>query len=164
VSGEGSTEGVGGGSMQQTHQVLVRWESAKPVRDASKKNLPPETSPYYVVSIEGLPNPRGGVGGHKGSGGAPESADMSPDERRKQRDEQIMAGIFLQRKGKDPIYPEKVTRAGQGGSILVLLFAKEGHTIDAADRDVTLVCKVGPMEMKVKFALKDMMYKGELAL
>jgi hypothetical protein len=36
--------------------------------------------------------------------------------------------------------------------------------MDASDKEVTFHSQMGPMEVKVKFALKDMTFDGRLAL
>jgi hypothetical protein len=50
------------------------------------------------------------------------------------------------------------------GTILVFFFPRAAQPITLDDKDVTFHQKLGPMELKAKFALKDMVYQGKLEL
>ena len=72
---------------------------------------------------------------------------------------------MLERKGKDPIYPERVEiLEGNNARLVVFLFPKEGQAIELGDKDVTFHSKVGAVDMKAKFQLKEMVYEGKLEL
>ena len=47
---------------------------------------------------------------------------------------------------------------------LLLFFARGADPITVGEKAVTLECRFVPFHLSVKFALKDMMYKGALAL
>jgi hypothetical protein len=52
-----------------------------------------------------------------------------------------------------------------GGATLTLIFAfPRTDPITLADRDVEFVTAIGTIEIKKKFALKDLVFNGELEL
>jgi hypothetical protein len=57
-----------------------------------------------------------------------------------------------------------VGQAGDGTSTMMFLFPKGSQPIEASDKEVTFVTQMGPLGVKAKFALKDMMVKGQLEL
>jgi hypothetical protein len=176
---------MGGTGMQRPSiKAQVRWESALPVRLASKRNGP---SPQgYVLSVSGLPMMMGGPGGRMGGpggamggpggfggpGGAGQAGQRpnppSPEEmeqRRQMMVQRVRENTRLERKGKDPIAPEEVQLSRPGGpNVLLFAFPKTGQPIVAADKEVTFITSLGPLALKAKFALKDMLYQGQLEL
>ena len=80
--------------------------------------------------------------------------------------ERLKDSTRLERKGKDPIAPDAVEmgQAANGSSIMIFLFPKGSQPIEVGDKEVTFVTQAGPMGVKAKFALKDMMVKGKLEL
>jgi hypothetical protein len=55
-------------------------------------------------------------------------------------------------------------QVAQAQRLMLFLFPYTTQPIKPEDKEVTFLTKMGPMELKVKFALKDMMYKGQLTL
>jgi len=162
VAGDMGPTGGGTPGMPQI-QATVRWESAKPVREAIKAALPADAEGFYLVSITGLPIGGRGPGEWRGTG-SPDASDAK--QARDEGDQRILEGTALVRRGKEALHPSKVGHpSGAGGSRTVFLFfPKDAGTIELADKDVTLITKIGSMELKVKFILKEMVYKGQLAL
>lgn len=151
----GGRGGRGGGGMDNggmqnrpEFKTLVRWESAKPIREAEKREMRKEFEENYVLSVQGLR-----MGGRQGEEGGGNMQDRLKD------------ASQLQRKGADPIHASQV-QVGQSknGPIAFFVFPRGSQPIQASDKDVTFHIAMGRMELKVKFALKDMMYQGELAL
>ncbi len=149
----GARGGAGGGeggpaANRPEMKAIVRWESARPVREATHKQLPEQLAGNYVISVLGLRLPDIGAG--------PEAGNL---------EERVKSATQLQRKGRDPIRPARVQmgRPGQG-PLLIFIFLRGSQPIEAADKDVVFHIALGRMELKAKFALKDMMYHGELAL
>ena len=71
----------------------------------------------------------------------------------------------LERKGKDPIYPDKVEMARDvDGVNYKFSFPRAGNPITADDKEVTFVSRVGRNTLKAKFTLREMNYKDQLAL
>ena len=139
--------------------VLVRWESALPVRlarngpSASKSN-PPD----YVLSLTRIPAEfiEAGLG-----------AAQNHDEISSQ--EWIAAEMkrtsMLQLEGKAPIAAVRAawTRSDFEPS-LMLTFPRSGRPIDVQDTAVTLESEAGPLALKVSFPLGRMVYRGKLEL
>jgi hypothetical protein len=140
---------IGGGPVASTEttRVTVRWESAAPVREAAAKVEDPNagqfnewSQTYYVISASGLPN------------------------QMLQLQDKLKQATLLKRKGKGPIAPEQVgVLKGTEGPVMVFLFPRS-DAINPEDKEVSFESVLGPMEVKSKFGLKDMVYEGKLAL
>ena len=146
--------GMGGGMPQM--KATVRWESAQPMYDAMKKARVAETANYYVVSLTGL----------RLMGGRREGQDPKEQAQRQQAMlARIKESTTIERKGKDPINAEVMQSLNAPqGMVLMFGFQKGSQPIALEDKEVTFHCKAGPMEIKAKFALKDMVYNGKLEL
>jgi len=169
--------GEGGGGMggadrpAPTATFLIRWQSAKPIKIAnvrSRMGAEADTSTQarefiekqereYVIAVimppmrtpgEGRP---GGEGGGERKGPGPEA------------EEKMKESTTLSWKGHDQIHPASVIMPKPGQSAVVFHFDKT-HPIELDDKEVEFAMKRGNMEIKKKFKLKEMVYKGELAL
>ncbi len=143
--GGGATAPRGGGpeaeGSEQQLTALVRWESAAPIREAARTAIPPEAGQYYIISVRGLPVP-------------PSTGEA-----------RLKQATRLERKGKDPIHPERVqTARGNGQTGAVFLFPRAPQPITLDDKEVVFVSGAGALPLKAKFPLKDMIYRGQLAL
>lgn len=150
--GAGEPGGVGETGMSGPPQinVLVRWESAAPVREAAHQVVPAEALRYYIVSLSGMP-----AIGHEPQGFGEAGNELEP---RKEE-------TALTRKGKDPIQPERLQSVEQAGRRAVLFFfPREAHPITLEDREVTFATSMGPARLAVRFPLKEMLYQGQLEL
>lgn len=132
-------------------RVLARWETAKPVRLAGGPEVPELTGQFYVIRLRGLPlmppaKPKPG-----------EAAAANPNEGMQQA---IQQGSRLERAGKAAIRCAHLF-TGSGNEVL-LFFPRE--PIVAADKVVMLESWFGVFHLSVKFPLKEMVYRGELAL
>jgi hypothetical protein len=136
--------------------IVVRWDSALPIRLASKSS-PERVAEYYEIFVSGLPINGAMPGGRsRGSGGISDSETLTA---------RLKDKTSLQRKGQDPIFPDRVemvTTADQEG--ILFAFPRGTRPIAPADKDVTFVSAIGPLRIKAKFLLKDMVYKGRLEL
>jgi hypothetical protein len=135
-------------------RVLARWESAKPVRLAGGPEAPEITGRFYVIRLRGLPlmpPPKTRQG----------EVAPNPNEGLLQ---QIKAGSRLQRKDKGAIPCAHLFTGSGDTATEVLLFFPRADPITAADKLVTLESRFSIFHLSIKFPLKDMMYKGELAL
>lgn len=183
--GYGRQGGMGGGQPgggQPERLVTLQWVSAAPVRFALAKRqaagqpvaegAPDFSKPMdqYVLAVSGFPN-----GGGRGGGGgwnhpdSDQSSDTGVTGDRPKRDpaqmaEKLKANSALNRKGHDPIHPDNVTWDDSNGSRVMMLFFPKTEPITLADKDVEVEISMGPMEIKKKFALKDMVYQGKLEL
>jgi hypothetical protein len=137
-------------------RVLVRWETAKPVRLAGAPEVPELTGEFYVIRLRGLPlmpPPKVKAG---------DAAAPDPNEGMLQA---IQAGSRLERPGKAAIACAHLFKGSADASNDVLLFFPRGaDPITIADKLVTLESRFTVFHLSVPFPLKDMIYQGELAL
>ena len=155
-TGSGTPGGQSGEGPAHGSKILIRWETAKAVRDAARKALASDPAGDYVISVSGL-----GVLGRSRRGTGGDSAEEE-SERRTAVEERLRDSTELQRKGQPPLHPERLETA-QDGTIL-FFFTRDYHPIKANDKEVTFVSKFGPMVAKAKFNLKEMMYRGKLEM
>lgn len=136
-------------------RVLARWETAQPVRLAGGPALPEETAQFYAIRLRGmplLPPPKGRSGD---SGPNPNQGLI----------EAIEQGSRIERKDKIAIScAHLLTGSGESATELLLFFARGADPIAVGEKAVTLESRFGPFHLSVKFPLKDMMYRGVLAL
>ncbi len=113
------------------------------------------TGQFYVIRLRGLPlmpSPKT----------KPEDGAPNPNASMLQAIEQ---GSRLGRKNKPGIpCAHLFTGSGDTATEVLLFFPRGADPIQVADKLVTLESQFTPFHLSVKFSLKDMMYKGELAL
>jgi len=140
------------GDIKRDFTAVVRWDSALPIRDALKLRASSATEKFYVLSVTGdLPM----IG--RRNDDDPAAADRTV--------EMLKQYSRLDRKG-DPIYLEDAlaTPANYPGGPATLFYFSRGDSILAGDKQVTFSTKFGPYEIKARFNLKEMVYKGKLEL
>jgi hypothetical protein len=137
-------------------RVLARWESALPVRLAGGPELPQGTAQFYVVRLRGMPL----LPPPKVKDGAP----PAPNPNLSMLDA-IQRNTRIERKDK-PALPcaHLLTGSGEAATELLLFFERGANPITSREKLVTLESRFGPFHLSVKFPLKDMVYKGALAL
>jgi len=154
----GGTSGTAGsplpsGGNSNSWSAIVRWDSALPVRDALKTPKTAEVDENYIIALVGdIP----GVG-------VP-SDDDGPEERQ-QKLTFLKETTRLERRD-DPLDLQRVkiaSRTPQSPSGTLFYFSRV-FPLTLEDKQVTFVTKVGPLEVKCKFTLRDMMYRGNLEL
>jgi hypothetical protein len=135
-------------------RLLARWESAKPVRLAGGPEVPELTGRFYVIRLRGLPL--------MPLKAKPGEVTPNPNERMLQM---IKEGSRLERKDKPGIpCAHLFTGSGDAATEVLLFFPRGADPITVADKLVTLESRFALFHLSVKFPLKDMIYKGELAL
>src|SRR5262249_41448856 len=82
------------------------------------------------------------------------------EKEREQRAEMLKEFSKLERKN-DPIYLNKVNFQSPSST---LFYFSRAETIFPDDKQVTFTTKLGPIEVKARFTLREMMYQGKLAL
>ena len=135
--------------------VLARWESAKPVRLAGGPELPEESAGFYVIRLRGMPvlPPRKGKEGESAPKGNQGMLTA------------IKEGSRIERRDKPAIACEHLlTGSGESATELLLFFVRGTDPITVGEKAVTLESRFGPFHLSVKFPLKEMMYRGALAL
>ncbi len=145
----------GGAEPVQFH-VLARWETAAPVRRAGGPETPELTGQFYVIRLHGLPlmpPPKTKPG---------EAAPPDPNVGIVQS---IKEGSYLERAGKPALRCAHIfTGSGSTATDVLLFFPRDVDPISLADKMVTLESRFAVFHVEIKFPLKDMLYKGELAL
>jgi hypothetical protein len=136
-------------------RVLVRWETAKPVRLAGGPEVPEMAGEFYVIRLRGLPlMPPAKVN--------PSEPAPNPNEGMLQA---IKEGSRLERTGKAAIpCAHLFTGSGDAARDVLLFFSRGSDAITMADKVVTLETRFTVFHLSIKFPLKEMVYKGELAL
>jgi hypothetical protein len=135
--------------------VTIIWASATPIRLAvlklrSGSNPPTDVEishasherPNYVIAVIGLPPPEGGS------------------------DPKALAGrAFLETKGKPPLQAADSDYRRIGNSdVYFFRFQRTSLPLSAANHEVEFKMSMGTIELKKKFELAEMQYKGQLAL
>lgn len=136
-------------------RVLARWETAKPVRLAGGPEVPELTGQFYVIRLRGLPlmpPPKAKPG---------EPAPPDPNEGMLQA---IKEGSRLERAGKAAIACAHLFTGPGNVSEALLFFPRGADPITIADKVVTLESRFAVFHLSIRFPLKEMVYRGELAL
>jgi len=154
----GGTSGTAGSplpsaSNSNSWSATVRWDSALPIRDALKTPKTADVDENYIIALVGdIP------------GVSVPSDDDGPEERQ-QKLTILKETTRLERKD-DPLELQRVKiapRTPQSPAGTLFYFSRV-FPLTLEDKQVTFVSKVGPLEVKCKFTLKDMMYRGSLEL
>jgi len=133
-------------------KAIIRWESALPVRLALQAPPSPEIEKFYILNMVGdVP-----------------SIGATPDEDAAQhaaRLETLKQVTKLEHKG-DEILLSRVEVAPRNDLTLAgtLFYFSRGLALRLEDKQATFSTKLGPIDVKCKFTLKDMMYRGSLEL
>lgn len=151
-SGQGGDRDIGvgrepAGNIPLPPTVTVRWESALPVRQAEQKlgqETLAEDELHYVVSIAGLPAI---------------ALNRDPEELKRR----LQSDVYL-RKGKKKIAPVDVKVVMRDGNPVLLLLFPRTEEITAADKELEVSVRAADLEIKQKFALKQMTLNGKLEL
>jgi hypothetical protein len=133
--------------------ATVRWDSALPIRDALKSPPLKGSDENYIIALTGeipavdLP-----------------SDDDSASERQQKLDV-IKESTRLERKN-DPLELQQVKVAPRthGSPAGTWYYFSRVFPIVPEDKQVIFVTRVGPLEVKCKFTLRDMIYHGSLEL
>lgn len=171
--GMGRGGGMGGGGMgrgrrgggyppaEQESTVTVQWESALPVRLAEAKlnggavdatAMKPLNE--YVIAVVGLP--KSGFGSQQGGGG---SNDDSSDDTLADHLKVITVLSFRSEK----LNPTKV-ELNQGRDGRAVFHFEKSEAVTVHDKDAEFRITSQRMEIKKKFALKDMEFQGKLEI
>ncbi len=140
-------QGRSGGALGGEFKTRVRWESALPVRAAMKRERTEDDAENYVLNM---------IGDVPGVGLPAEEDDAAE---RKQKFEMLRDTTRVERRD-EPLHLEKV-EATRGGT---LFYFSRVFAIKPGDKQVTFVTKMGPLEVKCKFVLGEMVYRGMLEL
>jgi len=153
VSGRNASSGTSPSAVSPADwKAIVRWESALPVREALKVASTPDVEKFYILNMVGdVP-----------------SVGATPDEdesQRKARFEALKLVTKLEHKG-DAILLSRVAVAPKSALSLAgtLFYFSRDLALQPKDNQATFSTKLGPIDVKCKFTLRDMMYQGKLEL
>jgi hypothetical protein len=155
--GGGGTEESKGGGQGAGMMLTVSWRTALPVREAyakqkygaeletsaDAKKLLTEEPKSYVVLVSGLRRP------------------LRSDDNLK---DTLIKSTGLMVKGKDPIVPSDVQMGTMDKTPVVVFIFPRTTPITVDDKEVEFSTKLGPLTVKQKFHLKDMVLNGKLEL
>ncbi|MGA8030236.1 MAG: hypothetical protein WB992_24095 [Bryobacteraceae bacterium] len=153
--------------------IMIRWDSALPVREAllrSQPDRPPvalaASDKDYIITVMGLaPGGKYRQSGHLQTNSQSDQAGDS-QARESQDPEEMLEGLMkasiLAPNGKPPILPEDVKLDPETGTLH--LFFPRTASIDLSDKEVTFATRFGSIRITKTFRLKDMTYKGKLEL
>ncbi len=145
-----------------TMHLVVRWESALPVKEAMLRlkfgdKLPAADDPgytldreekYYIVAVVGLEMPKGGRDSEA-------SARM--------RDE-LLGTAKLTAKGRAAVFAEEVKVNPPEAREEVLFYFPRTPAIVASDKSVVFESQLGAFEIRKAFKPKEMVYQGKLEM
>jgi hypothetical protein len=150
---------MGGASLSPSIEIVLRWHTALPIKQAvararykDQAGSSPEAAKtlsreehFYIVGISGIPS---------------RMAALTPAE--------LKAGAQLVIKGQPAIQATDVQTDQQGGRAdIYLIFPKQqsgGHVFTVDDKEVEVVLKAKPLDIKKKFKLADMVFEGKLEM
>lgn len=157
--GGGGYGGGEGGGMRPMMNLIVRWQSSLPVKQALLKyrygnevgtsaeaqQIMNRDESHYILGVTGLPG---------------RMARLAQDT------EAIKASAALKRKGKDDIVPESVEARNveQTHTMDLYLLFPKSDAITLDDKEVEFQVKLGQIQVKRKFKLAKMVYGGKLEL
>jgi len=131
-------------------KIIVRWESAQPIRDALRAPLAPDFDGHYVVSVTNLP-----IAGNRQSG---RGGEAPPDDTL----DRMQNGATLRVKGKDQ-GEAGIARRTRIGSVL-FGFSKDYLRLAPEDREIAFSLDTDQFSLRTKFDTKEMIYHGKLAV
>jgi hypothetical protein len=158
-NGRGGTIERPAGVMKRA-PVLARWESAQPIRDALLAPLPHAFDGHYVISLSNVPpTAMNAALNRRRPAGSPE-----PTITLEAMQEELQAAATLGVAGKDPAGAGIVRRMTGSESTYLFGFSKEFLTLTANDREAVFTLHTLRVSVKARFELKDMVYRGKLAV
>lgn len=137
---------------QGHYKATVRWDSSLPVREAFHNQSKDDPAANYILCV---------------SGDLPMLGRRSNDEAEseyQQRLDMLKQYTKLEKKG-DIIYLTKIGyQSGAPAVSGTLFYFERNDLIRVDDKQVTFVTKLGPLDVKAKFTLREMLYLGKLEL
>ena len=156
--GGGRRGGRGRGGTGPSVKGTVRWESAQPILEASKKTLPDGFANHYVIAVVGFP----GMSDRRRDSGDQDDSSNPPNRSEQDSLDDLKQFTILQPKGRELAQAGVVQR--QLGPTFLFGFSKEILALSNDDKEVDFSTRIGRLEIKAKFTVKDMLYRGRLAV
>ncbi|MCC6394537.1 MAG: hypothetical protein IT167_28335 [Bryobacterales bacterium] len=157
--GGGMGGGMEGGGGPPQMMARVRWQTALPIKQAlvrmrfgteaatsaQAKELLAREETHYLIALDNLPSMM---------------ARLDPS----RMQQGLKTTTTLQVKGKDPLRAEDIQIGKTEKSIIIYFLFPKTSPITLEDKEVEFHTKIGPMEVKLRFKLHDMLYAGKLEL
>jgi hypothetical protein len=163
--GSGGGGSSSGSSRSGPAEATIQWQSALIVRMAAAKKDGQTADPAsfqplneYVIAVIGLPITA--IGGPAAS--ADSNNTLSPEEEQRVEDH-VKSGASLLRSGHEPLTATKV-ELDQGRDGRMLIHFPKSDPIRPGDKTVEFHLATGRTELRKKFPLKEMEYRGKLEL
>lgn len=143
--------------------VVVRWDSAWPVREALRRAFEPPNadSSDYIITVTGLIP----AGRYRSAGqtNASSNSDSSSDKRNPEEIlEAFMSFSRLLPRGEAAILPRNVRLDSATGAVHI--FFPRTRPIEAKSKEVVFLTHFGGFKVHAKFHLKEMRCRGKLTL
>ena len=149
--GSGGRGGQGRGTEPKI-ELIVRWESAKPVLDALKTPLAEVLAHHYVISLNGVPNIYL----------RDRTAERSDGEQDRSERSRLQARLTV--KGRSAVR-SAVFQQAPGALTQTFLFGFSPEELSfSPDHEVTFATQLNRTPITVTFNLKEMTYRGALAV
>ncbi len=138
-------------------KAIVRWESALPVREALKMAAPKDgpraqdLKEFYILNVVG---------------NLPGAVSSSEEQRQDTASSQYLQEVTkLEHKG-DLVHLSRVELVKQNdlSPAGTLFYFSRMLALRLKDKEAQFTTKIGPLELKCKFTLGEMIYRGALAL
>ena len=133
-------------------ELTLRWESARPVRDAELKSrdtqAPSIEEQKYAIAVYGVPN------------------NLAPGESQTVLNK-LKSQAVIKRDGKKDLKPSKVVVLDrESGPVYVFLFNRSMKKPEITDKDkrVEFDAQIGRLKFSDSFFLEDMVYQGKLEI
>ena len=123
--------------------ATVRWESALPVREALHRGDPGPLPEDYILNVFGE---------------VPSGDTDSAEDALKDSTTLAHKGDQIRLKRIEPAPQNELSEPG------MLFYFSRLLALRLEDKEVTFSTRLGPLEVKCQFALKDMLYRGNLEL
>ena len=167
--GGGPMSGPAGGQMPQ---VRVTFETAMPVAEAKGRieiqdGFKGVREEYVVISVSGM-RMMGGMGSRSGAQAKGKGEPPTPESRKQQQEE--MQARLLQlttlKVKDDKVFQPAEAKIQQtvNGQVMLFAFPRKELDLKPDDKSLTFKTTMGPVEISVKFSLKEMMSQEKLAL
>lgn len=146
-------------------EVTIQWQSALVVRMAAAKKAGESVDPAsfkplgeYVIAVIGLPITA--VGGPAASADANNTLTAEEEQR---VEEHVKSSASILRPGHEALTPVQI-ELDQGKDGRMLIHFPKSEPIQASDKSVEFRLAIEHAELRKKFPLKEMEYRGKLEL
>jgi hypothetical protein len=161
IGGAGRRRQGGPGGMS-SYKGTVRWESAQPILQATKSTLPDVFANHYVIAVTGIPLLNSRMRRSRTEDDDSQNSRTSGES--DQRLDDLKQFSTLQPKGKELAQAGIVQRQVSNGNVLLFGFSRETLQLTSDDKEVDFATRLGSLLVKARFNLKEMLYRGQLAV